>query len=312
MAETISDDAVPAAIVDETAAPASESGLRRLWRSIISSPQAAIGFLLVAVMVTAAVAAPWIAPQDPYDLTKVTFMDSMIPPGGVGSAGFVHVFGTDAQGRDLLSAILYGLRASIFVSVTATMLAMAIGLLVGLTAAYLGGRFDSILMRVVDVQISIPTLLIALVLVSALGSGIDKLILALVAIYWAYFARVTRGTALSERRKEYIEAAICLALPKWRIVLRHLLVNSLPPIMVVATVLLARAVLLEAGLSYLGLGVPITKPSLGLLIANGFSYLMSGNYWVSTYPGIALVMLIFGVNLVGDHLRDVLNPRLHR
>jgi peptide/nickel transport system permease protein len=298
---------------DAVAPPEAEPGtLRRLAQSFLREPQALVGLVLVTGMLAIALLAPMISPQNPYDLTQITFMDSMLRPGETSGSGVYHLLGTDAQGRDLLSAIFYGLRISIFVSVAATVIAMAIGLVLGLFAAYAGGRFDALMMRLVDVQISIPTLLTALVLVAALGTGVGNLILALVLVYWAYFARVVRGTALTERRKEYIEAAVCLAIPTWRIVLRHLMFNSLPPVIVIATVLLGRAVMLEAGLSFLGLGVPVTQPSLGLLIANGFSYLMSGQYWVSTWPGVALVLLIFGVNLVGDHLRDVLNPKLRR
>jgi peptide/nickel transport system permease protein len=285
---------------------------QRLMFILAGSRQAAVGLFLVVTLLLLAIFAPLISPQDPYDLSQITFFDSLLPPGERGGDGMLHLLGTDSQGRDLLSAILYGLRISVMVAVTSTVIALAIGLVLGLLAAFLGGRFDAFLMRIVDVQISIPGLLVALVLLAALGPGVGKIILAMVIIYWAYFARVVRGTALAERRKEYIEAAICLALPRWRIVLRHLLLNSLPPVMVIATVLLARAVLLEASLSYLGLGVPITKPSLGLLIANGFGHLMSGEYWVSFFPGLTLVMLIFGVNLMGDHLRDVLNPRLQQ
>lgn len=288
------------------------SPARQVLSSILVNPQALVGVVLLSIMLFLAFASPFISPQNPYDLRQITFWDSLLEPGTTGSSGIVHVLGTDSQGRDLLSAIFYGLRTSIVIALTATVLATGIGLVLGLLAAYVGGRFDTILMRIVDVQISIPSLLIALILLVALGSGFDKLIIAMVIIYWAYFARVVRGTAMVERRKEYIEAAICLAIPKWRIVLRHLLVNSMPPVMVIGTVLLARAILLEASLSYLGLGVPITQPSLGLLIANGFGHMMSGKYWISVFPGIALVILIFSVNLIGDHLRDVLNPRLQK
>ncbi|MYZ47677.1 ABC transporter permease [Propylenella binzhouense] len=295
-----------------TAPVADDAKWQRVLRSFAENKQAVFGLALLVVLLLAALLAPVIAPQNPYDLAQISFLDAMMRPGEASPGGILHVLGTDSQGRDLLSAILYGLRISIVVSASATLIALVIGLVLGLAAGYFGGRFDAFLMRLVDVQISIPGLLIALLLLVAMGPGVGKLVIAMVAIYWAYFARIVRGVALVERKKEYVEAAICLALPRWRIVLRHLLVNCLPPVMVVGTVLLARAVLLEASLSYLGLGVPVTQPSLGLLIANGFGYLMSGEYWVSFFPGVALVMLIFGVNLVGDHLRDVLNPRLQR
>jgi peptide/nickel transport system permease protein len=182
----------------------------------------------------------------------------------------------------------------------------------GLTAAYFGGLVDTVIMRIVDMQLSCPSILIALILLAVLGQGVDKIIIALIAVQWAYYARTTRGTALVERRKEYIEAAQCLALGNRRVVFRHLLPNCLPPIIVVNTVLIANAITLEATLSFLGLGLPITEPSLGLLIANGFTYLLSGKYWISFFPGVALLVTIVSINLVGDQLRDVLNPRLQK
>jgi peptide/nickel transport system permease protein len=220
--------------------------------------------------------------------------------------------GTDDQGRDMLSAIFYGLRISIGVGVTATLCALALGATLGLLAAFFGGLVDAVLMRVADIQLSFPAILIALVLLAVLGQGVDKIIIALVAVQWAYYARTVRGSALVERRKEYMEAATCLALPASRIVFGHLLPNCLPPLIVVATVQVAAAITLEATLSFLGLGLPITEPSLGLLISNGFTYLLSGKYWISFFPGIALLVTIVSINLVGDQLRDVLNPRLQR
>jgi peptide/nickel transport system permease protein len=210
----------------------------------------------------------------------------------------------------MLSAIFYGLRISLGVGVAATLGALALGLTLGLVAAFLGGRTDTLIMRVVDIQLSFPAILIALVLLALLGQGVDKIIIALVAVQWAYYARTVRGAALVERSKEYIEAAAGLALPARRIVLRHLLPNCLPPVIVVATVQVAAAIALEATLSFLGLGLPITEPSLGLLIANGFTYMLSGKYWISFFPGLALLVTIVSINLVGDQLRDVLNPRL--
>ncbi len=220
--------------------------------------------------------------------------------------------GTDDQGRDMLSAIFYGLRISLGVGVAATLAALALGLTVGLLAAYFGGHVDSMIMRIVDMQLSFPAILIALVLLALLGQGVDKIVIALVAAQWAYYARTVRSAALVERRKEYIEAASCLGLSPGRIVFRHLLPNCLPPLIVVATVQVAAAIALEATLSFLGLGLPITEPSLGLLISNGYTYLLSGKYWISFFPGIALLITIVSINLVGDQLRDVLNPRLQR
>jgi peptide/nickel transport system permease protein len=220
--------------------------------------------------------------------------------------------GSDDQGRDMLSAIFYGLRISLGVGTLATVCALAIGLAVGLIAAWFGGWVEAVIMRLVDLQLSFPSILIALVLLASLGQGVDKIVIALITVQWAYYARTVRGAALVERNKEYIEAATCLALPTSRILFKHLLPNVLPPLIVIATVQVAHAIALEATLSFLGLGMPITSPSLGLLIANGFTHLMSGKYWISLYPGIALLITIVSINLVGDQLRDVLNPRLQK
>jgi peptide/nickel transport system permease protein len=210
----------------------------------------------------------------------------------------------------MLSAIFYGLRTSLIVGTASTTLALALGLALGLAAAWIGGWVDALIMRIADIQLSFPSILIALVLLALLGQGLDKIVMALVAVQWAYYARTVRGTALAERRKEYIDSAVALALPQWRIVFRHLLPNCLPPLVIVATVQVAAAIALEATLSFLGLGLPITEPSLGLLIANGYTFLMSGDYWISFFPGLALLVTIVCINLVADRLRDVLNPRL--
>src|SRR5262249_3183428 len=259
-----------------------------------------------------AVAAPWVAPQNPYDLTQLSIMDNLLPPLSENLDGRLYLLGTDDQGRDLVSAILYGLRLSLIVGAASTVLALALGTAVGVLAAYAGGRTDSLLMRIVDIQLSFPAILVALILLAILGKGVDKVVMALVCVQWAYYARTIRGSALVERRREYIDAAFCLALPQSRIVFRHLLPNAFPPLIVVATVQVAHAIALEATLSFLGVGVPITEPSLGLLIANGYSYMLSGNYWIAFYPGIALLAVIVAINLCGDRLREVMNPRLKR
>jgi peptide/nickel transport system permease protein len=204
---------------------------------------------------------------------------------------------------------MYGLRISLGVGVVSCTVALAVGVAAGLTAAYFGGRTDTIIMRVVDLHLSFPAILVALILLAVLGRGVDKIIIALVVVQWATFARAVRGAALAERRREYIEAAQCLGLPDWKIVFGHLLPNCLPPMLVIYTVEIASAISLEATLSFLGVGLPITQPSLGLLISNGFQFVLSGQYWISVYPGLALLVLIVAINLVGDHLRDVLNPR---
>jgi len=256
--------------------------------------------------------APLISPQNPYDLAQLDVQDSRLPPGSRSGDGLTFWLGSDDQGRDILSGIFYGLRISLGVGVASTLCAVFIGLTMGLCAAYFGGRTDSVIMRFVDIQLSFPAILIALILLALLGQGIEKTIFALITVQWAYYARTVRSTALVERRKEYIEAAMCLALPPARIVFRHLLPNCLPPLIVIATVQVAAAIALEATLSYLGIGVPITEPSLGLLIKNGFDYMLSGKYWISFFPGIALLLTIVSINLVADQLRDVLNPRLQK
>jgi peptide/nickel transport system permease protein len=284
----------------------------RIVAGFAESKLALAGLALLALILLVAVFAPLISPQDPYDLAQLDVLDSRLPPGSKSGGGLTFWLGSDGQGRDILSGIFYGLRISLGVGMASTLCALIIGLTMGLCAAYFGGRTDSVIMRLVDIQLSFPSILIALILLALLGQGVGKTTFALIAVQWAYYARTVRGTALIERGKEYIEAATCLALPAARIVLRHLLPNCLPPLIVIATVQVAAAIALEATLSYLGIGVPITEPSLGLLIKNGFDYMLSGDYWISVFPGIALVLTIVSINLVADQLRDVLNPRLQK
>ncbi|MDN5568025.1 MAG: ABC transporter permease [Paracoccus sp. (in: a-proteobacteria)] len=286
---------------------------KRIAKEFFEDRIAVIGLILFVVVALIAIAAPWIAPQNPYDLAQLNIMDGALPPGEVSfGTGQTYWLGTDQQGRDMLSAILYGLRISLLVASVSLGLAITIGTIVGVVAAYFGGKLDSFIMRIVDLQLSFPAILIALILLALLGRGVDKVILALVIVQWAYYARTVRSSAIVERRKDYIDAARCLALSDRRIMFRHLLPNCVPPLIVVATVQIAQAIALEATLSFLGVGVPITEPSLGLLIANGYDYLLSGSYWISLFPGIALVVTIVAINLVGDRLRDVLNPRLQK
>ncbi len=289
-----------------------DSPLRRFLTDFFESRIAAVAFAAMLVIVFIALFAPWISPTDPYDLASVDILDNRLPPGSESFTGQIFWLGTDGAGRDVLSAIFYGLRTSLAVGVMSGVIAMFIGSAIGLVAAYYGGRTDTLIMRVVDVQLSFPAILVALVLLALLGKGVDKIIIALVAVQWAYYARTVRASALVERSKEYVEAASCLALSHRRIVFRHVLPNCLPPLIVVVTVQTAHAISLEATLSFLGIGLPITEPSLGLLIANGFEYMLSQKYWISIFPGIALLVTIVTINLVGDRLRDVLNPRLQR
>lgn len=292
--------------------PGVESPLRRVAADFAESRLALVGLATLILILIVAIFAPFVSPQNPYNLAQLDIMDSKLPPGGQSMDGMTFWLGSDDQGRDMLSAIFYGLRISLGVGTLATVCALAIGLVVGLIAAWFGGWVETVIMRLVDLQLSFPSILIALVLLASLGQGIDKIIIALITVQWAYYTRTVRGAALVERNKEYIEAATSLALPTSRILFNHLLPNVLPPLIVIATVQVAHAIALEATLSFLGLGMPITSPSLGLLIANGFTHLMSGKYWISLYPGIALLVTIVSINLVGDQLRDVLNPRLQK
>lgn len=293
-------------------APDAENLWRQLLSDLFSSKRAIVGFVLLAVSAFIAVFAPWIMPQNPFDLKQLDIMDNMLPPGSELMSGMTAWLGTDDQGRDLLSAIAFGLRTSLFVGVVTVLVSSMIGAVVGVSAAFFGRRVDTIIMRIVDIQLSFPSILIALVLLAVFGRGVDKVILALIAVQWAYYARTVRGSALVEKNKDYIAAAACLELPRRRILFRHLLPNCIPPLIVVSTVQIANAIALEATLSFLGIGVPVTQPSLGMLIATGFEYLLSGKYWISTFPGIALVIVIVAINLIGDQLRVVLNPRLQR
>ena len=287
-----------------------DTPFRRLIGDFVES-RLAVGALVVFVcIVLVALLSPWISPQNPYDLAEIDVIDGRLPPGSKGINGMTYRLGTDDQGRDMLSAIFYGLRISLVVGVMSGFAALILGTLVGLTAAYSGGKTDDLLMRLVDLQLGFPSILIAMILLAVLGRGVDKMVIALVVTQWAYFARTVRATALSERKKEYIEAAECLVLSQARVAFRHLLPNCLPPLIVVGTVNVAHAIALEATLSFLGIGLPITEPSLGLLISNGYEYILSGRYWISTSPGIALFITIASINLVADQFREVLNPRL--
>ncbi|MFP5404854.1 MAG: ABC transporter permease [Gammaproteobacteria bacterium] len=286
---------------------------RRLAGEFVSSKGALAGLVVSVLLIAAALAAPWIAPQDPYDLLQLDVLDARLPPGSANGLGtFTYWLGTDGQGRDLYSAILYGMRISLGVGMGSALVAGILGTLLGLLAAYAGGRIDALIMRLVDLMLSFPSILVAMMILAWLGKGVGNVLLTLVLLEWAYYARTARGQALVEGRREYVEAARGQAIPGWRIMLRHILPNCLPPLLVIGTLQIARAITLEATLSFLGLGVPVTEPSLGLLIANGYQYMLSGQYWISFYPGIALLVMIVAINLVGDRLRDLLNPRFVR
>lgn len=283
-----------------------------VWHAFVAKPSAVAGAALVVVLILLALLAPVIAPQDPYDLATLDMFDGHLAPfsRGAEGSGPLYLLGTDVQGRDMLSGILYGLRISLFVGLFSVGLAVCLGSLVGLVAAYRGGWVDAVLMRIVDILLTLPAILVGVLLLAVLGKGIDKVVIALVIVKFAVYARLVRASALVEVRKDYVEAAECLALPRLVIQVGHVLPNCLAPVLVVATLQVASAISLEATLSFLGVGVPVSEPSLGLLISQGISYLLSGEYWVTVFPGCALFLVIVGINLAGDHLRDVLNPRL--
>lgn len=286
-----------------------DSTLGKAVDGIVTSPKAAVGAVVAILLVLVAIFGPWLAPQNPYDLGAIDFFDARLPPMSPSMNGSIYLLGTDGQGRDMLSAMIYGLRTSIAVGLLAGIVALVVGTALGLVAAYIGGRVDALVMRLVDLMLGLPAILVALMLLALLGQGVWKVILALVLVQWAQFARAVRAAALVERNKEYVEAAVSLGLSKPRILFGHMLPNCLPPIIVVGTLQVASAISAEATLSFLGIGLPITEPSLGLLIANGYKVLLSGQYWISVYPGLLLLVLVFSINVVGDRLREVFNPR---
>lgn len=296
----------------DTAQPSRGQKLREFWQDYRRSTVAVIALAVIVALLALSFGAAFVTPQNPYDMAKLDWMDAFLRPGTVGSGGYAHVLGTDNAGRDMFSAILYGLRTSFVIGVASGGLALVAGITVGLIAAYSGGRLEALLMRVVDIQLSMPAILLALVMVAMMGQGIGQIILALVVAQYAYFARTTHGAATVERGKDYIEAARSTPLPTRRILFRHLLPNVLPPLIVVATVQVASAIALEATLSFLGVGLPLTQPSLGTLISNGFKYIHTDRYWLSIFPGLALMITVVAINLVGDQVRTVLDPRNRR
>jgi peptide/nickel transport system permease protein len=285
----------------------------RLWRVYSEDPIAVVGLVVLVLLIALAIFAPLVVPQNPYDLAQLNLLDARLAPG---SSSFdekmIYLLGTDDQGRDLFSAIVYGMRISMGVGLVSTAAALAIGSTVGLIAAYSGKQVERLIMRLVDIQLSFPAILVALILLAVFGQGLEKIVISLITVQWAYYARTVRSAALVEMSKDYIEAARCLGLGHARIIFMHLLPNCLAPLIVVGAVQVASAIALEATLSFLGLGLPITEPSLGLLISNGYSYMMSGKYWISLYPGLALLTMIVSINLVADRLRDILNPKLQK
>jgi peptide/nickel transport system permease protein len=291
-----------------------------LFWSFRRSPVTVAAAIVAATAILAAIGAPWIAPHDPFDLASLSLLDASNPPAWLAGGNWDFPLGTDNQGRDVLSAILYGARLSLLVGVSAVVLALLLGVTLGLVAGWRGGLADTIIMRVADVQLSFPAILIAL-LIDGVARGILPrevqseiaiyvLILAIALSFWVQYARTVRGSTLVERNKEYIQAARIIGVHPARIVLGHLLPNVIGPVLVIATINLALAVLTEATLSFLGVGLPPTQPSLGTLIRVGNDYLFSGDWWISIFPGVVLALLILSVNLLGDWLRDAFNPKL--
>ena len=277
-----------------------------------TKPATLISLTLLFFIIVCAICAPVLAPTDPYDLKVVSILDSRLSPGDKMLNGTVAWLGTDGAGRDVLSAIIFGLRTSLVVAICSAVIALCIGLFIGLIAGFYGGKIDAFLMRVVDIQLSFPAILVALVLLALLGKGIDKVIIALAIVQWAIYARTVRATAIVERNKEYIQAASCLGLSNFRIIRKHLLPNSISPLIVLATLQTAHSISIEATLSFLGVGVPITEPSLGSLISNGFDFILSGAYWITLFPGLMLLATVAAINIFGDQLRVVLNPRVNK
>ncbi|MCW3474129.1 ABC transporter permease [Limobrevibacterium gyesilva] len=284
------------------------------------SPVAIISALVALVCVFGAILSPWIAPHDPFDLASLSLMDSFKPPAFMADGENAYLLGTDDQGRDLLSGIMYGTRISLFVGVLAIGFALAVGITVGLVAGYMGGTVDAVLMRIADVQLTFPAILIALLVDGVVRAVLPRefhekieiyvLVFAIGIARWPQFARTVRGSTLVERGREYVMAAQVIGLSRARIMISHILPNVLGPVLVIATLNLGLAILDEATLSFLGVGLPPTQPSLGTLIRIGNDFLFSGEWWVTIFPGIALALMVLSINLLGDWLRDALNPRL--
>ncbi|MDR5902113.1 MULTISPECIES: ABC transporter permease [Halomonas] len=293
-----------------------------LLYSFKRDPIAQVSLLVFIVFVACAVLAPWLAPMNPYDLAQIDILASELPPFWIDGSDPAYVMGTDAQGRDLLSTILYGARVSLIIGFGAVALQALLGVVFGLLAGYLGGRIDAFLMRLADIQLSFSTLMVAIVvgaLVKAIFGGatfstyaVPLLVLIIGLAEWPQYARTVRASVLAEKGKEYVDAARTMGLPSRRIMFRHILPNTLSPIFVISTVQVANAIISEAALSFLGLGMPETHPSLGSLIKSGFDYIQSGSWWITLIPGAVLVVLVLVINLLGDWLRDVLNPRLYK
>ncbi|HET7095826.1 MAG TPA: ABC transporter permease [Casimicrobiaceae bacterium] len=299
--------------------------LARAWSGDVGwsfrhSPIAIVSAVVLVVCLAAALFAPWLAPTNPFDLKTLNLLDALAPPAWLPGAKPGYFFGTDDQGRDVLSAIMFGARISLLVGIASVALALVVGVALGLVAGYAGGKMDAFIMRVADVQLSFPAILIALLIdgvARALlprdahaGVALFVLIFAIGAANWVQYARTVRGGTMVEKNKEYVQAARVIGISPFGIMRRHLLPNVMGPVLVLATINIATAVITEATLSFLGVGVPPTEPSLGTLIRVGNDFLFSGEWWITIFPGAALVIMVLAINLLGDWLRDALNPRL--
>jgi peptide/nickel transport system permease protein len=290
-----------------------------VWYSFKQSPVAIVSAVLVLICVVSALFAPWLSPHNPFDLASLDLSDARLPPAWLPDGKASFLLGTDDQGRDILSALMYGARISLFVALAAVLLSVVIGVGLGLLSGFVGGRLDAFIMRVCDVMLSFPAILVAL-LIDGVGRAVFPnahemlafavLVLAISLTGWVKYARTVRGTTMVERQKEYVQAARVIGVPSSRIMTRHVLPNVLGPVLVLATIDVAQAVIIEATLSFLGVGVPPTSPSLGTLIRVGNDFLFSGEWWITVFPGVMLMLIALSVNLLGDWLRDALNPRL--
>jgi peptide/nickel transport system permease protein len=290
-----------------------------VWHSFRSSPVAILAAVIAAICIIGSVFAPWLAPYNPYDLASLQLLDSRLPPAWAEGGDSRYWLGTDDQGRDMLSALMYGARISLLVGLASVILSLVVGVGLGLLAGFAGGKIDAFIMRVCDVMLSFPSILIAL-LIDGVGRAMfpnaheslafGVLIIAISLSGWVQYARTVRGSTMVERNKEYVQAARVIGVAPWRIMFKHVLPNVTGPVLVLATIQVAAAILTEATLSFLGVGVPPTSPSLGTLIRVGNDFLFSGEWWITIFPGIMLVLIALSVNLLGDWLRDALNPRL--
>ena len=290
-----------------------------VWHSFKSSPTAMMAAVIAVTCLLCALLAPWVSPHNPFDLATLNLSDARLPPAWSEGGTSTYVLGTDDQGRDILSALFYGARISLLVGLASVVLSLVVGVGLGLLSGFVGGAVDAFIMRVCDVMLSFPSILIAL-LIDGVGRAMfpnahdslafGVLIVAISLSGWVQYARTVRGSTLVERNKEYVQAARVVGVPPHRIMLKHVLPNVMGPVLVLATIQVAAAILTEATLSFLGVGVPPTSPSLGTLIRVGNDFLFSGEWWITIFPGAMLVLIALSVNLLGDWLRDALNPRL--